>query len=834
VLSRLFGANLKVLSSRLCQYFLLMVSLQRIVFPIAAPFDLPGPQFEVRVTRAGKTLPISEVSTLQSGDRVWIHPVLPADASVHYLLVIAFLRGVTNPPPEEWFIKAETWTRRMREEGIVVTIPAGAQQVLLFLAPQTRGDFSTLRSTVRGKPGVFVRAAQDLRHASLDRSRLDTYLIAVHEISDSNPQTLQEQSALLARSLNIRLEQQCFDKPTAQQGPCLVQNTDELILNDGSGASAISNLTSGAGADMIGQLSISRAAGGGIYSAYVGAAVDLARILENLHTANYQYIPALGVPKKDDLNLKLNNAPSFHKPMSVLVIGLPNVEPASPPVPRAIRPLEVACIQHPPLVLPVEGAPLILSTDIAHDMWLHVKTESGPAIDLPATADPSRGGFVIDTSKWNGALVEGKTSGTIHGLWGFQSFEGPTFLLSSAQPRKWAVPSAEQTTLVVGREDILHLQSDDTSCIDKVLLKDQQGGEIPTSWKVAKPGELELHVSLKNQVEGPVTLALKQYGQLHPDELHLHTYAEAGRVDTLVLNQGDQEAVLIGTRLDQVAGVDLQAVHLTPAGLSRAIDRDELKLYGPKEMAQLFHAGNKATARVRWKDGRSRDLVVTVELPRPKVDLIAKTIDLGPSALAIRLGSLEELPLDGKLSFVVRSESPELFPQNEKIEIATEDGAFSALLGLEDNALTLEDSRSVLVEFEPLKTFGHSAFGALHFRPVQVDGKKGEWQPLAVLVRVPFLAELHCLKSAEKECVLNGSNLFLIESVASDPEFNDRVDVPVGFMNSLLNVPRPLGEFLYVKLRDDPSIVSIANPPGVPPSARSSSGARRKPEASEN
>jgi hypothetical protein len=823
-----------VLWSHFRRYCLLIALLQKFAFSLAAPFDLPGPQVEVRVTRAGKTLPISQVPTLQSGDRIWIHPMFPAEASVHYLLVVAFLRGVTNPPPEEWFVKAETWTRRVREEGIVVIVPEGSQQVLLFLAPQTRGDFATLRSAVRGKPGIFVRAAQDLRQASLDRSRLDTYLTAVRDISASNPQVLHEQSALLARSLNIRLEQQCFDKPTAQQGPCLVQNTDELILDDGRESSAISSVTSGAGADMIGQLSISRVAGGGLYSAYIGAAVDLVRMLENLRTANYQYIPALGVAKREDLNLKLNNAPSFHKPMSVLVIGLPNVESATIPVPRAIDAREIACIQRPSFVLPVEGAPLIFSTDIAHDLKFRVKTRSGSAIDLPAPAEPSRGGFVVDTSKWDGALVEAKTSGTIHGLWGFQSFEGPTFLLSSAQPRKWTVPAIDQTTLIVGREDILHLQSDDTSCIESVVLTDQQGAEIPTSWKAVKPGELELHVSLKNQLEGQATLRLKQYGQLQPDEVHLHTYSEAGRVDKLVLNEGDREGILIGTRLDQVAEVDLQTVHLNPAGLARSSDRDELDLYGPKETGEIFRAGDKIKARVFWKDGRSLDLVVTIEHPRPKVGLIAESIDPGPSALAIRLGSEEELPLDGKLSFVVKSEIPEVFPQNEKIEIATEDGAFSALLGLEDSALTLEDSRNVLVEFEPLKTFGRSSFGALHFRPVQPDGKRGDWQPLAVLVRVPFLTELHCLKSSEKECILTGSNLFLIQSVSSDPDFKDKQEVPIGFMNSMLNVPRPLGESLYIKLRDDPSIVSIATPPGVPATPKSSFNSRRKPEAPAN
>lgn len=822
----------------LCSHFskccLFIVLLQRFAFPLAAPFDLPGPQVEVRVTRAGKTLPISQVPTLESGDRIWIHPVLPPETSVHYLLVVAFLRGVTNPPPEDWFIKAETWTKRVREEGIVVTVPAGAQQVLLFLAPQTRGDFVTLRSAVRGKPGIFVRAAQDLRQASLDRSRLDTYLTAVREISVSTPRALQEQSVLLARSLSIRLEQQCFDKPTAQQGPCLVQNTDELILDDGRGSSAIGSLTSGAGADMIGQLSASRVAGGGLYSAYIGAAVDLARMLENLRTANYQYIPALGVPKKDDLNLKLNNAPSFHKPMSVLVIGLPNVEPAKAPAPRAVDPRVITCIQRPSFVLAVEGAPLIFSTDIARDLKFRVKTKSGSAIDLPVTADPSRGGFVVDTSKWDGALVEAKTSGTIHGVWGFQSFEGPTFLLSSAQPRKWTVPSIDQTSLIVGREDVLHLQSEDTSCIDSVVLTDQRGAEIPTSWKAVKPGELELHVSLKNQVEGQVALRLKQYGQVQPDEIPLHTYSEAGRVDKLVLNEGDHEAFLIGTRLDQIAGIDLQGVHLAPASLSRASAGDELKLYGPIEMAEAFHAGNKAMAHVLWKDGRSLDLAVTIELPRPKLALIAKSIDPGPSALAIHLGSQEELPLDGRLSFVASSESPEIFPQNEKIEIATEDGAFSILLGLEDSALTLEDSRSVLVQLEPLKMFGRSAFGALHFRPVQVDGKKGDWQPLAVLVRVPFLADLHCFKSADHECILTGSNLIFIESVASDPDFKHRVDVPLGFMNSALDVPHPLGEFLYIKLRDDSSIVSVASPPGIAGTAGSSSNLRRKPESPVN
>ncbi len=43
----------------------------------------------------------------------------------------------------------------MIAEGIVITVPADAQQAVLFLAPETGGDFSSLRSAVRSKPGVL-------------------------------------------------------------------------------------------------------------------------------------------------------------------------------------------------------------------------------------------------------------------------------------------------------------------------------------------------------------------------------------------------------------------------------------------------------------------------------------------------------------------------------------------------------------------------------------------------------------------------------------------------------------------------------------------------------
>ena len=178
----------------------------------------------------------------------------------------------------------------------MITVPAVAQQALIFLAPQTGGDFGTLRSAVRGKPGAFVRASQDLNQAGLDRSRLDKYLNAVKGMSGGEASALHDRSVLLARSLNIKIDNECFQKPRQQQESCLTQNPDQLVLDDGHSQSMVAALTSGSGPDLIGQLSTTRLAGGGVYSAYVGAVVDLAKMMESFRTPEYRYIPALALP----------------------------------------------------------------------------------------------------------------------------------------------------------------------------------------------------------------------------------------------------------------------------------------------------------------------------------------------------------------------------------------------------------------------------------------------------------------------------------------------------------------------------------------------------------
>src|SRR5215472_8133274 len=71
----------------------------------SAPFDLVGPTIQVKVNRDGKSLPISSVPNLKAGDRLWVHADFPDNQAAHYVMVVAFLQGTTNPPPEDWFTK---------------------------------------------------------------------------------------------------------------------------------------------------------------------------------------------------------------------------------------------------------------------------------------------------------------------------------------------------------------------------------------------------------------------------------------------------------------------------------------------------------------------------------------------------------------------------------------------------------------------------------------------------------------------------------------------------------------------------------------------------------
>jgi hypothetical protein len=767
-------------------------------------FDLSGPKVDVRVKRGEVTLPIGETPNLMPGDRLWIHPDFPENQATHFVLVVAFLRGSTNQPPPEWFTRVETWSREAREEGVFVTVPAEAQQALLFLAPETGGDFSTLRNAVRGRPGAFVRATQDLQAASWDRMRLDAYLTEVKLTSQSDPKLLKERAELAARSLGIRVEQQCFDKPTDQQAPCLVQHTDGLVLDDANAQSLVAQLASGSTIDLMNQIIYSPMGGSGALSPYVGAIVDTAKILSSMHTAHFQYIPALALPAKDTLNLRLNMPPSFRDPKSVVVVALPPMGATKPPPLRPVNAPDSLCSQKSGLVLQAEGAPLVFATQLTHDLTLHIDAKGGP-IELPLKVDSAQGGLVLAGPM--PTLPGGDLTATVRGKWGFDDWEGPRFHLRAPEAGQWNLAAGDQSALIVGRDDLIHLEGKSSLCVERVEERLGNGNSFKLNWKSSKPETMEIAVPMKDAAPGPVFLDIYQAGLAKPDTLPLQAYAEAASLDRLTLSVGDADALLKGNRLDTVAKVELEKITWTPATLSRVEGYDLLKLNALAPTTSL-EPGKEYVAKVELRDGRHLKVQVTVAPPRPQVVLLNKGTQENDSATVaspVHLGSPDDLPLGEKMVFFLKSTVPANFPRDEKVEVAAVDGSFRTELTMADGSLMLEDAKTAIGTVEPLVRFGASAFGPVQARALAANGEAGDWLPLGTLVRLPGFKELHCSRVVTKPCTLTGSNLFLALSVAPTPDFENSTDVPSEFTGTQLSVPHPNNGILYLKLRDDPS-----------------------------
>jgi len=375
-----------------------------------------------------------------------------------------------------------------------------------------------------------------------------------------------------------------------------------------------------------------------------------------------------------------------------------------------------------------------------------------------------------------------------------------------AQAGKWTLASGDQSALVVGREDMLHLEDDCSVCVERVEEQAETGGAVKLTWKSPKPELLDVAVPLKDAAPGPVTLEVYQWGLDQPDKLALKAYAEAAALDRLTLSAGDQVATLRGKRLDEVAKADLEGMELKPGKLRRVEDFDQLAMNVEGSTASLDPA-KTYVAKVQLEDGRQLKVPVTVEPPKPQVTLLNKGVQEAPSAAPspVRFGSLDDLPVDGRLVFFLKSRVPANFPRNENVEVAAVDGSFHTDLSLADGSLMLEDAKTAMGTVDPLARFGPSAFGPVAVRATSADGVPGDWLPLGTLVRVPGFKELRCPRVLSKPCTLTGTNLFLISSIGTTPDDNDSTDVPPDFTGMQLSVPHPANGLLYIWLRDDPA-----------------------------
>jgi hypothetical protein len=793
-----------------CVLLLMAIAFASAAAAAPAPFDLAGPTLELKVTRAGTTLPASQVPNLAAGDRLWIKADLPETQSVQYLMVVAFLSGATNPPPEKWFFACKIWSAKCGGDGLNVTVPPGAQQVLLFLAPHTGGDLRTLIGAVRGRPGAFVRTSQDLNQAALDRSRLERFLAAVRVLNEGDPSKLKEAAPFLARSLAIKVDDKCLDRIPELQAPCLMQGQESLILNDGHSTSIVEALTSGPGSDLAMEASYTPQLSYGYYSPYIASVLDITRILESFRTAQYQYIPALATQREDKLALTLNSPPSFHSPMSVMVIAFPAVESAQLPPLHAVDPKEIYCVRRSTLVLPVDGAPLAFSTGYAHGLTLNVTGRDGKSIALPAVADPIQGGYVVDTTALGNAALGDSIHASLKGYWGFEPYEGPTFRLINVHAKSWELAAGDEAALIVGRQDTIHLQADSVSCVDGIMLKDPGGKQLKVDWKTTRPDEVEIKLPLQDAAPGAMTLLVTQYGNNQPDPILLHTFADAGRIDGFAIHSGDIVGILKGNRLDEVASLTFKGNVFVPGELTTKQGTDELPMVAQDPQAVLALKPERSTAaKVTLKDGRVFPILGTIDAPRPAVTLLGLNVQSSPSGQNsnILLSEQSELPQDATLTFSLRTQSPAAFAHDEYIEVATGDESSTVALNFSNSGLMLENSQVAVATLNPAKAFGGAAFGPLQFRIVSL-GAVGDWQPLVNLVRLPMLKDLKCPATPELACKLSGSNLFLIDAVSDDPKFEHSVKVPDGFLGSALPVPHPTAGSLYVKLRDDPSVVN--------------------------
>ena len=808
-----------------------------------ARFDLAGPQIEVHVTRAGVTLPIARVPNLQAGDQLWIHPNFPASQSAHYLLVVTFLRGTTNPPPDNWFTRVETWEKKVREEGVTVTVPAEAQQALLFLAPETGGDFSTLRSAVKGRPGIFVRASQDLAEAGFEEARVEKYLESMKRVPPGDAAAIAEHSNLLARTLNLRPNPDCFKRPIDQQYTCLTQTGSQALLDDGHAQSIVAALSTGAGSDFINQASTTKLAMGGNYSAYVGALVDLARLMNGLRVAQYQYIPAIASTDQaaslDSLNLRLNTAPSFNNPKSVIVIGLPAVAKSTLPPLRPADPAHVSCVADQAMVLPIEGAPLVFTTGFAHGLVLHIP---GAAKDLPLAPDAYQGGLTFAAASSDtrrelppdglvpavvavpGAAAVVKpavpgvlATGTIEGMWGFEHFSGPALPVQQVPGTGWRI-IAPETPLIAGQPNHLELMASGTACVRNISL---EPGKSALKWTIEKkPGVVDpVEVTLNPEraaAPGTIDLAIEQFGATALEHLGTKTFSEPAKISGLQLHQGDRDATLLGTSLGQVKSLTIKDLNYSPAG---TVQDGSLRVELGNGKASLYKAGERVQAQVRLNDERVLE-VSTVVLPqRPQVTLLSRrVVQAGPSP--IQLSTPEDLPLGAQLLFFLKSAAN--FPRNGQIEIAgTGEDAVHTTLTIAAGTLVLQDSHTLLATFDPLKTFGPSTFGPFRLRALAADGTAGEWTPLATIVRLPTLTGLQCSTDTTLGCTLSGTGLYLIDAVSADLGFAQETKVPEGFVEPVLSMARPVGGVFYVRLRDDVTTThQVVLPVTVAPNAK--------------
>jgi hypothetical protein len=789
---------------KLSKFVLCLVFLGSTVIGKAddARFDLDGPRIDVFITRGPTTLPIARVPNLLPNDVLQIKADLPGTQSNHLLLIVAFLRSTTNEPPDNWFTKIETW-KPQPADGTAITVPEGAQRAIMFVAPETGGDFNTLRNAVKLNPGVFLRAAAALDKASLEQQRIQRYLAGMQAVALQDEKMIKLRSQRLATALALTPNASCFAQPVANQVDCLTQTSTPVLLDDGHGQTVADAISTGPSSDFINEASQTD---GAAYSAYVGTLIDLVHLAVSLRTAKYHYIPAISFPQGPTLNLRLNAPPSFANPMSVIVIGLPPIEPSVAPQVRLPDEAPALCLLEPSMLVTLRAAPLIFSTDFGHELTLDVEGRRHVL-----TPDPLTGSlFASGDDPHQNAMktsVDINVSGTISGYWGFEPFNGPTLLLQQLPGKRWILSGAGN--LLAGQDAHITLQGDGTACVRQVTLGDGKGKATVLVSQPITGGGIDLKLPLTSYLAGTYSLVIQQYGTVVDYKIPVPVYVAGIRLDHVVRHPQENTVALFGRGVEAVSSVSMGGWNYKPTAM-QAEDNGRLELRASSASNQV----STSDATVTLNDGRQMSVPVVLAGSGSDLQLVSfETVpDRSKDELEIELHSKMDIPLEGKLKFVVHSSG--VFPRSQKIEVAAGEGSVSTILTLNSDSLILQDAHTAVASVELAKVFGGSTFGPLRIRAVPGDGTFGAWTTLGTLVRQPHITAVHCSDGPSPVCMIEGSELFLAIAFSSGKVFGKATIVPTGFDQSTFSVPaKARVDTLYVWLRDDPQSVAIIRLP---------------------
>ena len=222
----------------------------------------------------------------------------------------------------------------------------------------------------------------------------------------------------------------------------------------------------------------------------------------------YGIVPALSVNDDGAIQLKLSSPPFLSNPKSVMVASLPPVAPVHFPMLRAVHPEELLCLEQPKLVLEVEGAPLVFSTELCPRPGV---ARAGFCRSLGGSARhrQCRGWLCRQcpcAAEFKRLRYCDRSAARRVGL--RFSRNGPDFAFRRLFMRRKSTFAAGETSAVTAADKIsLHLQADSVVCVQGVTLDTHRETEKTTITRTP-PRLLEVNLPIKKSAQGVYTLVV--------------------------------------------------------------------------------------------------------------------------------------------------------------------------------------------------------------------------------------------------------------------------------------------------------------------------------------